>query len=70
MRPGRWSAVLVSTGLLNPVIPTRNAALHALGRMPPPQWGETVRQALRRLAQEEPLDEVRERALQQLARAA
>ncbi len=69
MRPGRWSALLVSTGLLNPVIPTRNAALHALGRMPPPQWGETVRQALRRLAQEEPLDEVRERVMEQLARA-
>lgn len=69
MRPGRWSALLVSTGLLNPVIPTRNAALHALGRMPPPQWGETVREALRRLAQEEPLDEVRERVMEQLARA-
>ena len=70
MRPGRWSAVLVATGLLNPVIPTRNAALHALVRTPPPEWGDTVRRALRRLAREEPLDEVRERVLQQLARAA
>jgi hypothetical protein len=70
MRPGRWSATLVATGLLNPVIPTRNAALHALGRTPPPQWGEPVRRALRQLAHEEPLDEVRRRALEQLDRAA
>jgi hypothetical protein len=70
MRPGRWSATLVATGLLNPVIPSRNAALHAVGRTPPPQWGEPVRSALRRLAQEEPLDEVRRRALEQLGRAA
>jgi hypothetical protein len=70
MRPDRWSATLVATGLLNPVIPTRNAALHALGRTPPPQWGEPVRRALRQLAHEEPLDEVRQRALEQLDRAA
>jgi hypothetical protein len=70
MRPGRWSATLVATGLLNPVIPTRNAALHALGRTPPPQWGDPVRSALRQLAHEEPLDEVRQRALEQLGRAA
>jgi hypothetical protein len=70
MRPGRWSATLVATGLLNPVIPTRNAALHALSRTPPPQWGEPVRSALRQLAHEEPLDEVRQRALEQLGRAA
>jgi hypothetical protein len=70
MRPGRWSATLVATGLLNPVIPTRNAALHALGRTPPPQWGEPVRRALHQLALEEPLDEVRTRALEQLGRAA
>jgi hypothetical protein len=70
MRPGRWSATLVATGLLNPMIPTRNAALHALGRTPPPEWGEPVWSALRQLARDEPLDEVRQRALEQLGRAA
>jgi hypothetical protein len=70
MRPGRWSATLVATGLLNPVIPTRNAALHAVGRTPPPEWGDRVRSALRQLAREEPLDEVRQRALEQLGRTA
>ncbi len=70
MRPGRWSATLVAAGLLNPVIPTRNAALHALGRTPPTEWGDPVRRALRELAREEPLDEVRRRALEQLDRAA
>jgi hypothetical protein len=69
MRGGRWSAPLVVAGLLNPVIPTRNAALHAVGRIPPATWGDSVASALRRLAREEPLDDVRERALAQLARA-
>jgi hypothetical protein len=69
MRGGRWSAPLVVAGLLNPVIPTRNAALHAVGRIPPDTWGDPVARALRRLAYEEPLDDVRERALGQLGRA-
>jgi hypothetical protein len=59
----------VVAGLLNPVIPTRNAALHAVGRVAPAAWGEPVVGALRRLAREEPLDDVRERALAQLGRA-
>jgi hypothetical protein len=69
MRGGRWSAPLVAAGLLNPVIPTRNAALHAVGRMPPSAWGEPVTRGLRRLAREETLGDVRERALAQLDRA-
>jgi hypothetical protein len=69
MRSGRWSAPLVVAGLLNPVISTRNAALHAVGRVPPAAWGDPVTRALRRLAHEEPLDDVRERALGQLDRA-
>jgi hypothetical protein len=67
-RPGRWSAPLVATALLSPVISTRNTALHALSRMRPDDWGEPVRAALRRLVIEEPLDEVRERAREQLGR--
>jgi hypothetical protein len=69
-RPGRWSAPLVATALLNPVISTRNAALHALNRTTPDEWGEPVRGALRRLAYEEPVDEVRVRAREQLGRLA
>ena len=69
MRGARWSDPLVVAGLLNPVIPIRNAALHAAARMPPDAWGDPVARALRRLAHEEPLDDVRERALAQLARA-
>jgi hypothetical protein len=69
MRGGRWSVPLVVAGLLNPVIPTRNAALHAVGRISPDTWGDPVAHALRRLAHEEPLDDVRERALSELGRA-
>jgi hypothetical protein len=69
LRSGRWSAPLVVAGLLNPVISTRNAALHAVGRVSPAAWGDPVTRALRRLAHEEPLDDVRERALEQLDRA-
>jgi hypothetical protein len=60
----------VATALLNPVISTRNAALHALNRTTPDEWGEPVRGALRRLAYEEPVDEVRVRAREQLGRLA
>jgi hypothetical protein len=67
-RPGRWSAPLVAAGLLSPVISTRNAALHALNRTTPDEWGDPVHGALRRLADEEPVDEVRARAHEQLAR--
>ena len=68
VRPGRWSAPLVAAALLSPVISTRNAALHALNRATPEEWGEPVRSALRRLAHEEPVDEVRGRVREQLAR--
>ena len=68
MRAGRWSARLVASALLSPVISTRNAALHALSRTPPEAWGDAVRPALRRLALQEPVDEVRDRARRQLGR--
>jgi hypothetical protein len=68
MQGGRWSAPLVATALRSPVISTRNAALHALARTPPDEWGEPVRAALRRLVLDEPLNEVRARARDQLAR--
>jgi hypothetical protein len=68
MRPGRWSAPLLATALLSPVISTRNAALHALAAAPPESWGPEVRSALRRLSLEEPTEEVRGRARAQLAR--
>ena len=67
-RSGRWSAPLVAAALLNPVISTRNAALHALARTAPSEWGEPVRAALRRLVLEEPAPEVRQRARDQLER--
>ena len=68
IRPGRWSAPLVATALLSPVISTRNAALHALNRATPEEWGDPIRGALGRLADEEPVDDVRARAHEQLAR--
>jgi hypothetical protein len=67
-RPGRWSAPLVATALHSPVISTRNAALHALSRTEPSEWGDPVRAALRRLVLEEPAEEVRRRARDQLDR--
>jgi hypothetical protein len=67
-RAGRWSAPLVATALLSPVISTRNAALHALNRTAPDDWGRPVRTALRRLVMQEPVNEVRERAREQLGR--
>jgi hypothetical protein len=68
MRPGRWSAPLLAAALLSPVISTRNAALHALGSARPDDWGAAVRSALRRLALEEPTDDVRVRAREQIGR--
>jgi hypothetical protein len=68
MRPGRWSPPLLAAALLSPVISTRNAALHALGAAPPESWGGEVRSALRRLAIEEPTEDVRVRAREQLGR--
>jgi hypothetical protein len=68
MRSGRWSDPLLAAALLSPVISTRNAALHALGSAPPSSWGADVRSALRRLAIEEPTEDVRARAREQLAR--
>jgi hypothetical protein len=68
MRPGRWSAPLLAAALLSPVISTRNAALHALGSAPVETWGADVRPALRRLALEEPVQDVRLRAREQLGR--
>jgi hypothetical protein len=67
-RPGRWSPRIIAAALLSPVISTRNAALHALRRAEPAEWGEPVRSALGRLVLEEPMIEVRERARRQLAR--
>jgi hypothetical protein len=68
MRHGRWSAPLLAAALLSPVISTRNAALHALASVPADTWGAAVRSALRRLAIEEPVEDVRVRAREQLAR--
>ena len=68
MRPGRWSAPLLAAGLLSPVISTRNAALHALESADPTSWGPEIRPALRRLALEEPTEDVRLRARAQLGR--
>jgi hypothetical protein len=68
MRPGRWSAPLLAAALLSPVISTRNAALHALASAPADAWGAAVRSALRRLAIEEPVEDVRVRAREQLGR--
>jgi hypothetical protein len=68
MRPGRWSAPLLAAALLSPVISTRNAALHALGAASPESWDGEVRSALRRLAIEEPTEDVRVRAREQLGR--
>jgi hypothetical protein len=70
MRPGRWSAPLVATALLNPVIFIRNGALRALEQSEPAGWGAPVEAALRRLVELEPTDEVRARAHAQLARLA
>ena len=39
MRPGRWSAPLVATALLSPVIFIRNGALRALEQTEPSEWG-------------------------------
>jgi hypothetical protein len=66
----RWSAPLVAAGLLSPAIFIRNGALHALGRVEPREWGAPVEAALRRLLAEEPNDDVRARASDQLARLA
>jgi hypothetical protein len=68
MRHGRWSAPLLAAALLSPVISTRNAALHALASVPANTWGAAVSSALRRLAIEEPVEDVRARAREQLAR--
>jgi hypothetical protein len=68
MRPGRWSAPLVATGLLSPVIFIRNGALRALEHTAPADWGEPVETALRRLVEVEPTGDVRARAGEQLSR--
>jgi hypothetical protein len=68
MRAGRWSAPLVATALLHPVIFIRNGALRALAQTAPADWGEPVEAALRRLVDVEPTDDVRARAREQLAR--
>jgi hypothetical protein len=70
VRSGRWSTPLVAAGLLSPAIFIRNGALHALGRAEPHEWGAPVEAALRRLAAEEPNEDVRARADEQLTRLA
>src|SRR5262245_43582992 len=49
MGPGRWSALLVATALLNPVIFVRNGALRALEQTETGEWGRPAESALRRL---------------------
>jgi hypothetical protein len=70
MRPGRWSAPLVATALLSPVIFIRNGALRALEQTEPSEWGEPVEDALARLVTVEPTEDVRARARAQLSRLA
>jgi hypothetical protein len=70
MGPGRWSAPLVATALLSPVIFIRNGALRALEQTEPGEWGEPVEAALARLVDVEPTDDVRARASSQLSRLA
>ena len=68
MRSGRWSAPLVATALLSPVVFIRNGALRALSQTEPGEWGEPAEAALRRLVEVEPTEDVRARAREQLAR--
>jgi hypothetical protein len=68
MRAGRWSAPLVATALLSPVIFIRNGALRALEQTETSEWGAPVQTALRRLVEVEPTDDVRARAREQLSR--
>ena len=70
MRPGRWSAPLVASALLSPVIFIRNGALRALEQTGTASGAAPVESALRRLAEVEPTDDVRARAGTQLARLA
>ena len=70
MGPGRWSAPLVATALLSPVIFIRNGALRALEQTETGEWGAPVETALRRLSEVEPTEEVRARASAQLTRLA
>ena len=70
MRPGRWSARLVATALLSPVIFIRNGALRALEQTETSEWGAPVQFALRRLVASEPTEDVRARARAQLSRLA
>ena len=70
MGPGRWSAPLVATALLSPVIFIRNGALRALEQTEPREWDAPVEAALARLVEIEPTDDVRTRARAQLARPA
>jgi hypothetical protein len=68
VRSDRWSAPLVAAGLLSPAIFIRNGALHALDQVAPREWGRPVEAALRRLVAEEPNEDVRARASEQLSR--
>jgi hypothetical protein len=68
VRSDRWSAPLVAAGLLSPAIFIRNGALHALSRVEPREWGPPVEAALRRLVTDEPTEDVRARASEQLSR--
>ena len=70
LRTGQWSEALVAAALLSPVVSTRNGALAALAAVCPEDWGAPALAALRRLAAEEPLDDLRAQAQAQLARAA
>jgi hypothetical protein len=64
----RWSERIIAAALMHPVILTRNGAIRALAQTPREQWGTAVEAALRRLVATEPREDVRRRAVEQLAR--
>jgi hypothetical protein len=68
MRTSLWSEPLVAAALLSPVTSTRSGALAALAATDAGLWGAPVEAALRRLAAEEPVAALGERATAQLAR--
>jgi hypothetical protein len=66
---GLFSERLVASALLAPVVSTRNQALNAIEAQPRANWGTSVEAALDRLTREDPIDEVRARAVGLLAHA-
>ena len=70
LRAGQWSEALVAAALLSPVNSTRDGALAALAAVSPEDWGPAALAALRRLAAEEPVADLRRQAEAQLSRLA